>query len=116
FFFDRNRQRNTARELAPVTFLNKVVLYIVLVTGGQCAANAERVVSDADVQVVLVDSGSASLYDQLLPGFVYIDGELTWQVLALVPLIRWCHWSRTCGITCSGDYSRTVVVAQKGGG
>jgi len=53
--------------------LEKVVLDVFLGAGVEGAADGQLVVGDADVEVVLVDTGGAGLDDELLTGFINVD-------------------------------------------
>src|SRR6185437_9121368 len=76
-FLHGNRQCDATRELAPVTFLQEVILDIIFVSGGQSAADRQRVVGNAYIQLTLVYTGSSCLDYKTLFGLIDINSELT---------------------------------------
>jgi hypothetical protein len=54
--------------------LDEIVFYVIFVARTECAADTERIVSDANVELAFVDTGGASFYDEFFFGLVYVNG------------------------------------------
>src|SRR6185437_7441306 len=73
-FFDWHRQSNSTGELTPVALLQEVILYFIFIAGRQGAADSKLVIRNADIEVILVDTGSTRLDNETFLRLVYIDG------------------------------------------
>src|SRR5579863_103426 len=69
------RQREAPHERTIGAFYSKIVVFVDFLLEFPLSADRQRIVLDANINVLLLKIGQIGLYDQLALGFVYIHGR-----------------------------------------